>query len=166
MIKKLAVSAASVLTAAVITAFPMCASAFSVEQIQTEMPDINIFYTSDSGEGDVELMLDNVPLKTTEPQSFFDTGMPACYYLLIDDSGSVTAPQMEAVKNALKNNCTFIRDTDTVNIISIGFFPEVFPMRAILRLSIPLSTISRIPSSMRRSTALTTTSLPKTAAME
>ena len=96
MIKKLAVSAASVLTAAVITAFPMCASAFSVEQIQTEMPDINVFYTSDSGEGDVELMLDNVPLKTTEPQSFFDTGMPACYYLLIDDSGSVTAPQMEA----------------------------------------------------------------------
>ena len=126
MIKKLAVSAASVLTAAVITAFPMCASAFSVEQIQTEMPDINVFYTSDSGEGDVELMLDNVPLKTTEPQSFFDTGMPACYYLLIDDSGSVTAPQMEAVKNALKNNCTFIRDTDTVNIISIGTLDKLF----------------------------------------
>ena len=46
MIKKLAVSAASVLTAAVITAFPMCASAFGVEQIQTELPDITVVYTA------------------------------------------------------------------------------------------------------------------------
>lgn len=126
MIKKLAVSASAILSAAVISAFPMCSSAFSVEQIQTEMPDINVFYTSDTGEGNVELLLDNVPLETSEPKPFLSTDMQACYYLLIDDSGSVTEPQMSAVKNALKNNCGFIRETDMVNLISIGTLDTLF----------------------------------------
>ena len=126
MVKRLIPTAAALLAPVVMSSFALNAGAFSVEQIQAEMPDITVYISSDHGTDGVELLLDRSPLEIESAEKFSEADIPACYYFLIDDSGSVTYDQMNAVKSALKENSNFIRSSDTVKLISVGTLDTLF----------------------------------------
>ncbi|MCR5074826.1 MAG: FHA domain-containing protein [Ruminococcus sp.] len=124
MVKKTAAAAAAFMavSAALTT---LDAGAFSVEQIQAEMPDITVYYSGSTSDS-VEVMLDHEKLEISEPVTFEEADIPVFYHILIDDSGSVTRGQLEAVKTALNEDTWFIRPSDRVELVSVGTLETFF----------------------------------------
>lgn len=128
MVKKLAslLASAVLLAAAPVSAY--AAHAFSVEQIQSEMPEITVYVSSEKpvDTTNIEAMLDYEPLEVVSAEAFAESSTPICYYMLIDDSGSVSAAQMESVKKALGSMGSVMRAGDTITLISVGTLQTLY----------------------------------------
>lgn len=120
MVKKIVSLIAA--AALVSSAAAIDAKAFSVDQIQAEMPDLSLYVSSDSEvtKDNIEVMLDYKSLSIENVQNFSESGQSINYFFLIDDSGSVPYNQMEALKRLLGSMDQYVRADDTIELISIG----------------------------------------------
>ncbi len=126
MIKKLAALMMSAVALSSIC--ELNAKAFSVDQIQSEMPEITIYANSDSdiSRDSIEILLDYKPIKVASVERFSESGDTVNYYFLIDDSGSVPSDQMRAVKELLGSLDSYVSSDDSVKLISIGTLETLY----------------------------------------
>ena len=97
-------------------------SAVSVEQIQCEMPDIDVYlHGADSlSANDVSAYLDSAQIRTASADKFSDTKEPLHCYILLDNSGSIDASYVEPVRDAVISFGNNLRQNDVLTVMTVG----------------------------------------------
>jgi hypothetical protein len=120
MLKLFRAAAAALLTLCALT---LSAAAFTVEQTQLCMPDIDVYlYEGDSSfsgltERDVSATLGGAPLGC---QSFGRSQQGIYYVYLLDVSASMPDDLFAAAKAAVSDACARLREQDTLTLITFG----------------------------------------------
>lgn len=101
-----------------------------IEQVLTKMPEIKAYIT---GEGAAELDIIQIQaykgeeaLAVDELKSFEEAGEGIRYYLLLDISGSITAEEFQALKEAVLSFVQQMKEQDELSVITFGDEVNVF----------------------------------------
>lgn len=91
-----------------------------VEQVSLHMPDVKIYYRSDTPETSYEAYLGGKALEYEDTAVFRDTGEGVEYYLMLDVSASIPDAQFENIKAGLIQFLSEKRENDRLVLLTFG----------------------------------------------
>ena len=96
-----------------------------IEQVRTNLPEVRIHYYLEQADGeaengDVSATLGGETLTLKSVKRFAEAEDGINYYVLVDVSASIRAPQLEAIKRALFTLLSDLKENDQLALISVG----------------------------------------------
>ncbi|HIZ21524.1 MAG TPA: FHA domain-containing protein [Candidatus Blautia faecigallinarum] len=107
-------------TAGVLLAAAVVQADCDIEQISLHMPDVKIYYRSDTPETSYEAYLGGEALSYEDTAVFEETGEGVEYYLMLDISASIPDAQFENIKAGMLQFLEEKRQNDRIILLTFG----------------------------------------------